>query len=229
MGSLLTTLSDWWASEGVNKQRAGDPNALNDKIAQFEHDANIAGLHQIDCIHDAKALLTNGQSEAARQRFAHAQSYKAQNLSLMKAVTAMHAQRVSITTHENNIRILETLKDTARQIHGGVSPAMVDRVTEDLNDANDYAVMSNGVMAGLGDELAPVHDEEWEQFVQEMSGASPDTRILVAPNEPSVPTNFPETPHGLPELPTKIACTSCGKLACTKCAIGLARTSTLVM
>jgi hypothetical protein len=215
MGSILTTISGWWYDPHI-KPGSPDQNELNNKIAQFEHDANIAGLHQIDCIHDAKALLRSGQADAARQRFAHAQSYKAQNLSLMKAVTAMHAQRVSITTHENNIRILETLKDTARQIHGGVSPAMVDRVTEDLNDANDFAQISSGVMAGLGDELAPMHDDEWEAFLKEMTPNTPDT-IIPVEIPLGLPT-FPETAHGLPALPT-LACTSCGKFKCTKCTV----------
>lgn len=177
---------------------------------------------------EAKTLLRGGQQEAARQRFAHAQSFKAQNLSLMRAVTAMHAQQLSMKTHEANVLLLATLKATARHVHHkGIDPDAVDAVTESLNDASDYAAVSNGMMAGLGDELTPVHDEAWDAFLAGETGPVRPERALAAEPQEDEPTqtaevySFPSAPNGaLPamsrgELAPK--CTGCGETHGGKC------------
>jgi hypothetical protein len=211
MGALLTSLGfDWWAEPGP---KAGPP-ALSEKIAQFEHDATLAKLQAADCLHEAKDLFATDPA-CARQRFAHAQSFKAQHLSLMKAVTTMHAQRVSIAAHEANVRILATLKDTARlQHHNSIDPDLVDRITEKLNDANDNAVVNNGVMANLGDELAPMQDDDWDAFVLAQRPARADAGEPAEPN----PMVFPATPSTVPSVnrqATVVACARCGEVNCT--------------
>jgi len=174
MGALLSVFTGWMSDDTTNEDTTikQKHQTLQDKIAQFEHDAQLADCHRLDCIAEASGMVKTGNVDGARQRFAHAQSYRQQNSSLMRAVTAMHAQRLSIDTHANNMMILETLKQTARQVHHqGIDPDMVDAVTERLTEANDYAAISNGVMSGLGDELAPPVDDEWETFLSEQTGA----------------------------------------------------------
>jgi hypothetical protein len=232
MGSLLATLGlgEWWAGTDEPKAKTGTAN-LAAKIEAFEHDAIIAGLRQQDCRREAVELLATGDQDTARQRFAHAQSYKAQSLSLLRAVTAMHAQQLSIATHENNIRILETLKDTAKRVHhSNLDPNLVDRITEDLNDANDHANVNSGVMDALGDELAPMQDDAWEQFLAEQQPSGPIPRNV--PDEPVEP--FPSAPTGLlpdvaPAEPTAPLCTKCGKANCEKCRSDAGAAAELVM
>lgn len=222
MGSIISALGlgEWWTGGAAPGRKPKSDADLGAKIEAFEHDANIAGLHQVECMREARDLLANGERDTARQRFAHAQSYKAQSLGLMRAVTAMHAQRLSIATHDCNLRILDTLKATARHVHfNGIDPDQVDRVTEDLNDANDYATMNSGVMDSLGDEIAPLHDEDWELFLSETLPAQ--TPVVRANAEEPIEDKpmFPSAPTTKLEAQTvqERVCTTCGEAGCKKC------------
>ena len=198
-------------------QAFGTPKAattmdINTQIEMLEHNASIAGLKARACKDAARQCVLSNQPESAKERYIHFRGYEGQQANLLKAITALHTQRMTLDAQETNAIVLQTLKATTQQKfkHPLIDAAEVDRITDAIHACGDRVDEDTNQLQTIGSN-SQIPDEVWAAFMNECtagSNASADVGSLPSYNAepppafPSVPeTDFPAvkptiTTHG---------------------------------
>jgi hypothetical protein len=167
---------------------------INAQIETLEHNASIAGMKAQACKGAARECFRSKQVESAKERYAHFRGYEAQQANLLKAITALHSQRMTLDAAETNAIVLRTLKATTQQKfkHPLIDSAEVDRITDAIHERGDRVDEDTNQLQTIGSSHAFV-DDDWDAFISECSSAGPTV----------VPPAYVEPPPAFPSVPTK--------------------------
>ena len=178
-------------------------NTINSQIAALEHSASIANLKARNCEQTAKEHIAVKCIATAKEHFAHSKGYRGQHQNLLKAISALHTQRLTLDAEQTNLLVMTTFKKTASQQfnHPLIDPAEVDRITEAMHNRGDRVHEDTEQIGTIGG-VQSANDAEFEAFLQECAPLTPTVHSAIHPSLHDF-----RTAAGTPVFPTLPATT----------------------
>ena len=184
---------------------------INAQIETLEHSASIAGMKAQACKGAARQCILSKQFDSAKERYTHFRGYEGQQANLLKAITALHSQRMTLDAAETNAIVLHTLKATTQRTfkHPLIDSDEVDRITDAIHARGDRVDEDTNQLQTIGSNshIKFDRDEEWLTFMTEcddtttMSGLPPKSAAALPEyNIAEPPPAFPAVP--IEEIPT---------------------------
>jgi hypothetical protein len=164
---------------------------------QLEVDASMIRLKAKACEDDARSRYLQGHHQAAQQRFNHSKVYKQQELQIIKTITAMQQQALSIDMQELNRQAMGMMRTAVKAIHhNSIDPNEVDRISNVLHDCGDESAANLDAIHAHA--FVEEDTDDWDAFVAAMGGSPPPAPSAVA--APPPPFDAPVSPTTTPPV-----------------------------